>query len=122
MYKRQSLAFGGGYTVEAPHIRPGTAPQPVKVSVRPEEFVLHPHPGGAGLPACVDDSVFLGLNTHYFAHLESGEKVEIVEESEIGKVIEKGTAIRLEVKKQKINVFSQGGETSLMEEEGGVAP
>ena len=119
---RYSLAFGGGYTVEAPHIRPGTAPQPVKVSVRPEEFVLHPHPGGAGLPACVDDSVFLGLNTHYFAHLESGEKVEIVEESEIGKVIEKGTAIRLEVKKQKINVFSQGGETSLMEEEGGVAP
>ena len=39
----------------------------------------------AELAHCVDDSVFLGLNTHYFAHLESGEKVEIVEESEIGR-------------------------------------
>lgn len=120
--EKYSLTFRGGYTIEAEHIRPGTPAQPVKVSVRPEEFLLLPHTGGKGLPACVDDSIFLGLYTHYFAHLENGEKVEIVEESEIGKVIEKGTAIRLEVKKPKINVFSQDGESSLMEEEGGVTP
>ena len=119
---RYSLVFPGGYTLEAEHIRPGTAAQPVKVSVRPEEFLLVPRTGGEGLPAQVDDSIFLGLNTHYFAHLESGEKVEIVEESELGKVIERGTPIRLAVKQQKINVFSQDGENSLMQEEGGVTP
>lgn len=108
------LDFPGGFTTPAEQIRPGTPSQQVKVSVRPEEFVLQ-DADGQGLRATVDDSVFLGLNTHYFVHLGSGEKLEIVEESEIGKTIQKGTVLPLTVKNRKINVFSFDGEESLMQ-------
>ncbi len=41
------------------------------------------------MKAFIDSSVFLGLNTHYFAHLENGEKLEIVQESKIDNIIPK---------------------------------
>lgn len=85
----------------------------VKVSVRPEEFIIQKD-GEKGLEAVVDDCVFLGLNTHYFAHLDSGKKVEIVMESEIDSTIPKGTKISLGVKKHKINVFNQEGSKNIV--------
>ena len=48
-----------------------------------------------GITATVDDCVFLGLNTHYFVHLESGEEVEIIQESSIDSIIQPGTQIKL---------------------------
>ena len=66
------------------------------------------------MEAIVDDCVFLGLNTHYFAHLDSGKKVEIVMESEIDSTIPKGTKISLGVKKHKINVFNQEGSKNIV--------
>lgn len=51
-------------------------------------------------------SVFLGLNTHYFARLAGGEKVEIVQESTIDQIIPPGSRIHLMLKREKINVFS----------------
>ena len=88
--------------------------QDVKVSVRPEEFVIQKDPKEDGISAVIDDSVFLGLNTHYFAHLDDGEKVEIVMESEIDSILPKGSQIRLRVKKEKINVFTNDGERNLV--------
>lgn len=79
----------------------------VKVSVRPEEFVISKE--GEGIKATVNSSIFLGLNTHYFVELESGEKAEIIEESTIEKIIKPGTKIALTVKKHKINVFNEEG-------------
>ena len=71
--------------------------------------------GEDGIEAVVDDCVFLGLNTHYFAHLESGTKVEITMESEIDDIIEKGTKINLGIKTKKINVFTSDGSTNIIE-------
>ena len=85
----------------------------VKVSVRPEEFIIQKE-GEKGVEAVIDDCVFLGLNTHYFAHLESGKKVEIVMESEIDSTIPKGTKISLGVKKHKINVFTSDGSKNIV--------
>ena len=85
----------------------------MKVSVRPEEFILQRDATAPGVSATVDDSVFLGLNTHYFVHLASGEKVEIVMESEIEQSVPKGTAIKLGVKTHKINVFTADGAHTL---------
>ena len=48
-----------------------------------------------GLKATVDSSVFLGLNTHYFAHTDEGERIEIIQESQIDSVIPDGAVIRL---------------------------
>ena len=86
--------------------------QKVKVCARPEELLLEND--GEGLSAVVDDCVFLGLNTHYFAHLTSGEKVEVIQESTIDSIIEPGTAVRLRLNTDKANLFSEDGSRNLL--------
>ena len=108
-----TLTFADGHAVQLDNIDPEAASQAVKVSVRPEEFVIQRDASAPGVSATVDDSVFLGLNTHYFVHLDSGEKVEIVMESEIENSVAKGTAIKLAVKTHKINVFTADGARTL---------
>ena len=87
--------------------------QDVKASIRPEELVVNTD-NQEGLKAIVDDAVFLGLNTHYFAHLVDGEKIEIIQESQIDSMIEKGTEISLSVKTEKINIFDNEGNHNLV--------
>ncbi len=108
-----TLTFTDGHAVQLDNIDPEAVSQAVKVSVRPEEFVIQRDATAPGVSATVDDSVFLGLNTHYFVHLDSGEKVEIVMESEIENSVPKGTAIKLAVKTHKINVFTADGARTL---------
>ncbi|MEE0756716.1 ABC transporter ATP-binding protein [Allofournierella sp.] len=108
-----TLTFTDGHAVQLDNIDPEAVSQAVKVSVRPEEFVIQRDASAPGVSATVDDSVFLGLNTHYFVHLDSGEKVEIVMESEIENSVPKGTAIKLAVKTHKINVFTADGARTL---------
>ncbi len=62
----------------------------------------------------IADSVFLGLNTHYFVALDTGEEAEIIQESRIGSIIEPGTRVHLTVNTEKINLFSAEGGESLM--------
>ena len=69
----------------------------------------------------MDDAVFLGLNTHYFVHFETGEKIEIVQESEIDDSVRKGDVIYLAVKADKINLFdSKSGRTIMKDAVSGV--
>ena len=89
-----------GYRAEIHTVRPEQQKeQEITLSVRPEEFLLD-RDSTEGISAIVDDCVFLGLNTHYFVHLSSGEEVEIIQESSIDSVIEPGSEIKL-----KINIF-----------------
>lgn len=87
--------------------------QDVKASIRPEELIVDAT-GGDGLKAVVDDAIFLGLNTHYFVHLVDGEKLEIIQESQIDSMIEKGTSISLKIKTEKINIFDSEGNHNLV--------
>ena len=87
----------------------------VVISIRPEEFVIDENQTKDGIKAFIDSSVFLGLNTHYFAHLESGEKIEIVQESKIDSIIPKGAEVYLKVKQDKINVFTEDGSRNILE-------
>lgn len=86
----------------------------VLVSVRPEEFVIH-REKGKGIRAIVDDCIFLGLNTHYFMHLDTGESAEAIEESSFDNFIESGTEISLSVKIDKINIFTEDGSENILE-------
>ena len=87
--------------------------QAIQASVRPEEFVITD--GDAdGIEGTVEFSTFLGLNTHYLVRLKSGERVEIIQESKIEDILEKGSTVRLSVKGEKINIFTEDGETSLI--------
>ncbi len=107
-----SLTFYNGYKVPYAYLRPDVkASQKVKVSVRPEEFVLEKN--GMGIEGEILSSVFLGLNTTYFVKLFNGNTVEIVEESSISSILESGTKVFLSLKLDKINVFEENGRESL---------
>ena len=88
--------------------------QDVVLSVRPEEFLLNRDAGAEGISAIVDDCVFLGLMTHYFVHLESGEEAEIIQESSIDSVIEPGTRIKLTLNTEKVNLFTADGSDNIL--------
>ena len=109
------LYLPGDYKVEMNTIRKDEMrDQKVKASIRPEELVVDVN-NKDGILATIDDAVFLGLNTHYFVHFEDGETAEIVQESKIDSIIEKGTKVRLGVKTEKINIFDENGEKNLVE-------
>ena len=106
------LEFDGGYRVKVNNLVPEAKnSDKVRVSVRPEEFIITE--GDEGIPGTIRDSVFLGLNTHYFITLENGQEIETISESELERIIENGRQIRLKVKANKINVFNEDGSRNL---------
>ena len=109
------LKIAGKYDVNLNNIKDKNVKGNVVISIRPEEFVIDENQAKDGIKAFIDSSVFLGLNTHYFAHLESGEKIEIVQESKIDSIIPKGTEVYLKVKQDKINVFTEDGSKNILE-------
>ena len=88
--------------------------QKVVVSVRPEELVINSKAEGGCLVGKVLYSTFLGLNTHYVIELPDGSRAEIIQESLIDDIIENGTEVTMTVKAEKINVFTEDGEKSLV--------
>ena len=105
--------FEGGYAVPMNNVQPlYRKNQNVQISVRPEEFVISP--AGEGIRARIDDSVFLGLNTHYFVTTAAGVKAEIVQESQIDSILPKGMEVSLAVKKEKINVLTEDGGANIL--------
>lgn len=90
-------------------------PGKVAVSIRPEEFFVQEN-GKTGLKAVVDDCIFLGMNTHYFMHLEDGTEVISTMESSIGGDYGKpGSELFLTVNTEKINLFNSDGSINILE-------
>lgn len=84
----------------------------VKVSIRPEEFMLTDDT--SSIKAIVKDTVFLGLNTHFFLELPNGQIVEVIKESMIGNTIEPGTEMYVTVNTEKVNVYTEDGSKNLV--------
>jgi len=104
------LQFNSRYSESMSNIR---VPEPqaslnVKISVRPEEFIITEDQ--TGMRATIVHSVFLGQNTHYFVDLESGQRIEITQESKTTQILDPGEIIYLKVKTDKINVYDAAGE------------
>ncbi len=110
----KSIAFNNGYQVRMDNLTDVTDGQKVSVSVRPEELVISTSQDDKGLVGKVQYSTFLGLNTHYVVELVDGSRVEIIQESQIDDIIENGTEVKMSVKAEKINVFTEDGERSLV--------
>ncbi|HCD46752.1 MAG TPA: polyamine ABC transporter ATP-binding protein [Lachnoclostridium sp.] len=87
--------------------------QNIKVSIRPEEFIISQE-DGAGIPATVKSSVFLGITTHYFVTLANGQEIEVIQNSDIWDIIPDGSKIRLAVQPQKINIYTEDGNRNLV--------
>ena len=110
-----SVALPTGYQVNIDTVAPqNMAAQEVILCARPEELLVQRDESAPGLAAVVDDCVFLGLNTHYFVHLDSGERAEIIQESTIDSVIQPGTRVKLKVNTLKANLFTQDGSRNLL--------
>jgi iron(III) transport system ATP-binding protein len=106
------LTFGNGSVIDyTEFLNGGVKSQKVKVSVRPEEFIVST--SGEGLSGIIESSIFLGLNTTYFIKLFNGDIIETVEESSIDSILAKGTKVSLGLKTGKINIFTADGKTSL---------
>ncbi len=111
---RAYAVTGCGYKAEMKNVAPEHfKSQDVIFSVRPEELLLD-RTAKEGIAAVVDDCVFLGLNTHYFVHLSSGEEAEIIQESSIENILAPGTEIRLTLNTEKINLFTADGSKNIL--------
>ena len=109
------LVTSSGYRAEMTNVLPEyQQSQDIVMSVRPEELVLNRDSNAEGISAVVDDCVFLGLMTHYFVHLESGEEAEIIQESSIDSIIEPGTQIKLTINTDKVNLFTADGSANIL--------
>lgn len=112
------LAFPNGYKVSMDSVREEESrDRDVTLSVRPEELFVHLYQEGEvreGISARIQDSVFLGSNTHYFAELETGETAEIIQESEIDEIIPPGSRVILTLNSRKANLFDPETTQSLM--------
>ncbi|MDD6159881.1 MAG: ABC transporter ATP-binding protein [Oscillospiraceae bacterium] len=112
--ERTYLVVNGEYKAEMVNVLPEyKQTQDITMSVRPEELLLSKD-ACVGMDAVVDDCVFLGLNTHYFVHLNSGEEVEIIQESSIDSTIAPGTRVKLTINTEKVNLFTADGSNNIL--------
>lgn len=112
------LVFNNGYEIEMKNLLPSvTDGQKCVVSVRPEEFSLN----DSGMECEVINRTFLGKYTNYFLQFADGVVIEdqpSIEYSQdlghVDTIIDTGTKIRLRPNPNKINVFSEDMEQSLI--------
>ena len=106
------LVFPDGCRVPMDNLKDSASGR-VLISVRPEEFTAADD--GAGLSAEIKSITFLGQSTHYFVKMDSGEDVDVIQESRVGaSQLACGDRIALSVRSDKINVFSEDGTESLI--------
>lgn len=108
------LRVGSSYSLEVPGLqeeRASAATAEVKISVRPEEFILAED--GTGLTGTVVNNVFLGLNTHLVVALENGQEVEIIQQSASTQAVEIGQQVTLAILPGTVNVYDAAGERNL---------
>ncbi|MCI2069449.1 MAG: ABC transporter ATP-binding protein [Bacilli bacterium] len=109
------LTLHDGYSIKLDNLVEKDYQGAVKVSVRPEEYLLSPKNENKTITAIVDDSVFLGLNSHYFCHIQgTNEKIEIISISAIDDNVKKGDSVNLSLKVKSINVFGHENWTNLL--------
>jgi len=85
--------------------------QDVLLAIRPQDFTLTE--GEEGISGIIENTVFLGLNTHYFVKVTSGEIVEVIQEDD-AVLLKEGTAVKLKVNPEKINIFDAITEETLI--------
>ncbi|MFB4211589.1 ABC transporter ATP-binding protein [Shouchella sp. JSM 1781072] len=107
------LSFNDMYKEKLPNLVESVVDgEEVWVSVRPQEFVVTKEANT--ISGVVNKTMFLGINTHYFVALDSGETVEVVQNIEDHAIIPEGTSVQLKVKPALINVFHQFSEETLI--------
>ena len=108
------IDFGHGYAVKLDTLQEN-CPEKVLAAVRPEEFTIAGK-DAPGIPSTVKSSVFLGVNLHYFLEDQEGHEIEVMTASDLSEIIPDETEVRLQVVREKINVFDAESQTTLIRE------
>ena len=108
------VKFSDGYKLEMTNVLDEhKKDQKITVSIRPEELLISSD-DVEGMKAIIDDSIFLGLNTHYMVHTSDGTRMEIIQESKIDSIIPKGSTVNLTVNAEKVNLFTEDGSRNIL--------
>ncbi|NLA77947.1 MAG: ABC transporter ATP-binding protein [Erysipelothrix sp.] len=108
------LVFENGYELEVNNIRDDYKhDQNVKVSIRPEEFIIASD--ATGLTAVTENYAFLGLNTVYNVIGLNDQRLQIIQESSIHDIIEPNETVNLKINAEKINIFVEDGSVNIVE-------
>ncbi len=111
------IDFGYNYTVSGKNvISQAQNIGEAIAAIRPEEWMIKQEEEN-GIPAKVISSVFLGVNLHYFIALEDGTQLEVISPSDLGEILPDGTAIKLQVVEEKINIFDKDTKATLIRKE-----
>ena len=111
------LCFADGFSTVLESVRPECLfERDVDVMIRPEEFLIRNDALSSGecLHAVIEDSVFLGLNTHYFVRMDDGAEAEVIQDARSEEILEPGQDLYLTVDARKINLFDPETGESLM--------
>ena len=114
---KPTVSFINGYEVSLSNILENELRErEIIVSARPEELhIIQDSNSKNGIRGVVKDSVFLGLNTHYFIALETQENVEVIMESSIDQIIPNNSNVLITLNEKKINIFDSKTSLSIME-------
>ena len=93
----------------APVMTLEAADQKVRLSIRPEEWVI----AKEGIPARILDGTFLGADMHYRVALDGGLEGDVIAESSAEADAQEGAQVFLQIKPEKINVFTEDGAVNL---------
>ncbi|NVF11159.1 ABC transporter ATP-binding protein [Anaerococcus sp. AGMB00486] len=80
------------------------------LSVRPEDLIR----SDKGMECKVIDHVFLGANTHFHMINPNDEEIDVLEESYLNQTETINDKVFVEIKKEKINVFTKDGSLNLV--------
>ena len=85
----------------------------VVLSIRPEDFQMSKDTT-RGIKSTISDNIFLGLNTHFHVELPNKQTIEIIHESVMDSSFKTGDTVYLNIKTEKINVFTKDGNRNLI--------
>lgn len=83
-------------------------------SIRPEELIIQTNENLPGIKGILKEYIYLGLNTHYYIETQQYGVLEVIKESSLEETWKPGQQVSLRVKKEKVNVFNEAGDTNLI--------
>lgn len=112
--EKKYIQFENGYREEVDIPGEFTEDIDVFVSIRPQDFIISTE--GEGIEGIVKNSMFLGINTHYFIELSQDLLMEVTQDPDISEDIEENTKVYLKIKPNKVNIFYKENQYNLVKE------
>jgi len=84
----------------------------ILVAIRPEEFIMKT--SGEGFSGVVQSKVFLGSSTHYLVYTMDNLRLEVMQTADALQDFEEGQEVRLDLMRDKVNVFDEDGMKNLL--------